>query len=353
MIIIITCVSTNVYAMETNMYFKILPCLLSLLLFAACGINEKMVSVVTLADVGGSPDGVGIADSGNVYVTDIDSGEIKQIDNEGEVKTVADLTDTVASHPDGIVAVTEEPGDVLYVADTGSTGDATATDGSIKKIEVSSDGTSTITDFVDSTHLDSPACIARDDDGNLYVADQGTGDVYKIPVTGGTAGTPESLTDTLTPGVTLANPHGLTLTTNEDGSITLYTTDQAADSNNVVEIDIPASGNIADVSVTELTPDSTGGTDEGTLDEAKFDSPHGIGTNDKGAIFVCDENNNRVQIITPSGNVISFAGDGTAGDTDGDAETAQLNKPRGLAVDKNGDLLICDYGNGKVKKVEQ
>ncbi|HQO03993.1 MAG TPA: hypothetical protein PLI62_17185 [Spirochaetota bacterium] len=337
------------------MRYVILSLILFSLFMTACGSNsDDGTSVVTVADVGGNPDGVAVAGSGNIYITDVASGEVKKIDPNGQVTVVADL-DTVTghtTHPDGITAVTTGTTDVLYVADMGSASSGFSTDGSILKIEVAEDGSVTTTEsFVDSAVLNNPTGIAADNSGNLYVADQATGNVYKVAVTGGVAGVPQSLTGSLPAGVDLAEPHGLTLETNSDNSITLYTTDPGSSSNNIVQIDIPSSGNPGDAVVTELTPDSTGGSATGTTDSATFNQPHGIGVDKNGAVFISDENNNRVQIITPSGNVITFAGSGASGYADGDADTATFTHPRGLAVDANGDVLICDYGNGKVRKV--
>jgi len=332
--------------------YSLLLILLASFAFLSCSSSGGGSSVETVADVGGSPDGVTVADSGNIYVTDISSGEILQITEDGDVSTIYTVT---GGHPDGIVAVTEGTTDTVYVANTGSTEGGTSTDGSIIQLEVSENGSvNTTTNFVNSDVLDSPSGLAVDNDGDLYVTDENTGNIYTIPIDGnGDAGTPESLTDNLGTGVDIENPHGLTLVNNDDGSVTLYSTDAGTSSNNIVQVDIPASGNIVDTIVTELTSDSTGGSVTGTVDEAQFDSPHGITLNGNGTIFVADENNNTIQIITPSGNVINFAGNGTAGDVDGDAETAQFNKPRGLAIDNDGNLLVCDYGNGKVKKVTQ
>ncbi|PKL38431.1 MAG: hypothetical protein CVV44_11125 [Spirochaetae bacterium HGW-Spirochaetae-1] len=319
--------------------------ILSIWFFAACGVDVRTSKVITLADVGGNPDGVTVAESGNIYITDIVNGDVKKIDENGTVTLIDNLAGT---NPDGITAVTDGTNEILYVTDTGGF----TADGTIIKITVQSNGTvTTTTDFVDSTELDNPTGIAVDGSGNIYVADQGTGDVFRITDPGEFTQTIESLTDPHVASADLGEPHGLTLVTNEDDSITLYTTDQDTSSNNIVQIEIPASGIIADIVVLELTAENTGGTDTGTLDSAKFDKPHGISTDGNGAIFVCDENNNRVQVITPSGNVITFAGDGTAGDIDGKAGTAQFNLPRGLCVDADGDLLVCDYGNGKVKKI--
>lgn len=312
---------------------------------AACNSDSgNKKKVVTVADVGGNPDGVTVTDYGNIYITDIGNGDVKLVEEDGTVTVVANLDTELGkdTHPDGITSVPDGSSEILYVTDTG-TG---AGDGSVIKIDTD---TGTVTAFVDSSVLHTPTGIAADNAGNLYVADQGTADVYKIEVdsSGTVTAGPVSITDGS--GIDLEGPHGLTLVTNEDNSITIYTTDQGDNSNNIVQIEISPAGAVT--SVTELTPDNTGGTDTGDITNAKFNEPHGISTDKNGAIFVCDENNNRVQIITPSGNVITFAGEGSAGDSDGDLDTAEFRHPRGLATDSNGDLLVCDYGNGKVKKI--
>lgn len=228
-----------------------------LFLIISCSGNSGKQGVVTVADVGGNPDGVTVTDSGNIYITDISSGAITHVNNDGTVTAVTDPTPSATiDHPDGITSVTTGTTDILYVADTGSSTTGLSTDGEIIKIEVMADGTVNTTQFVDSTVLNEPTGIAVDNSGNIYVADQESGDIYKIPVTGGTAGTPVSLTDSSV--VSLDEPHGLTLVTNSDNSITLYTTDQGTSSNNIVQINISASGT---VTAAKITPDNPGGTD--------------------------------------------------------------------------------------------
>jgi len=327
----------------------------SLFFISACSGGGNGSRVDTIADVGGNPDGVTVTDSGNIFITDIGSGEVIQISPNGEATVIADL-DSIAdnSHPDGITSVTEDNGnEILYVTTTGSSNPESgtlSTDGTIQKIDT---GTGAVTQFVDSTVLDNPTGIAADKSGNLYVADQGTGNIYKIPVDSeGNAGDIEPLTALPPAGVDIDEPHGLTLVTNNDGSITLYTTDEGDNSNNIIKIDIASASDSTITDIIELTPESSGGTSTDTdVSNAEFNTPHGTTTNGNGAIFIADENNNRIQIITPGGNVVTFAGTGTAGDSDGDPDEAQFNKPRGMAVDKNGNILVCDYGNGKVKKI--
>ncbi|HRZ28882.1 MAG TPA: hypothetical protein P5295_18870 [Spirochaetota bacterium] len=327
--------------------------------FISCSDSSDRTSryVSTVATVGGNPDGVTVAGSGNIYITDILNGDIKQINQEGTVTTLS-LDGDSPSHPDGITAVTENFKDILYVADTGSN-DPDSTDGSIIKIEVDLTADPSTADagsstFVDSAVLENPTGIALDADGNLYVADQSSGDIYKIPLDPDThlPETPVSLTDVSSSG-DIDEPHGLSLVTNEDNSVTIYTTDQGSDSNNIVTIDIPSSGNTTEAEVTELTPESDGGNVTDSITNSTFNKPHGVAIGSNGAIFICDENNNRVQIITPGGNVVTFAGSGIEGDTDGETGSVQFSKPRGIGIDKNGDILVCDYGNGKVKKIER
>ncbi len=332
--------------------------LLLILLVTGCSGSDtdNEDSVTTIASPGGKPDGVTVTDEGDVYITDIESGEVKQVTDEGETVIITDLGDQ--SHPDGLTSVIDGDSTILYISDSGSAGEdpeTYSTDGSIKQVIIDEDGEVTTNEFVDSTVLENPTGIAVDDDGNVYVADQGSGDIYRISVNDGVAASPESISDmgTAEAGVSINEPHGVAVQTNTDGSITLYITDQGADSNNIVKIDIPASGDASAALISNVTPKNSGGKKEGTVETAEFNRPHGVAVDSNGAVFVTDENNNRVMIITPDGKVITLAGNGSAGDTDGDAEDAQFNSPRGVAVDDEGDILVCDYENGKVKKVKR
>jgi|GEM_PF-1319995 len=338
---------------------------MSVFLFTACSgsgrskssdADKEVDSVSTISEPGGEPDGVTVTEGGDIFITDIESGEVKQVTAEGESILITDLGEQ--SHPDGVTSVIEGDSTILYITDTGSADDQSATyptDGTIDKVAIDSSGTVAVSEFIDSSVIDNPTGIAADSEGNLYVADQGSGDVYKITVNDGVAGTPVSLTDngTSDPGVSVEEPHGLALVNNDDGSITLYTTDQAADSNNIVQIHIPASGDASGAVISNVTEKNTGGADGDTVDTAEFNKPHGIAADKEGALFVTDENNNRVQIITPGGKVVTFAGVGTSGDVDGDADQSQFSDPRGIAVDNDGNVLVCDCGNGKVKKISR
>lgn len=73
-----------------------------------------------------------------------------------------------------------------------------------------------------------------------------------------------------------------------------------------------------------------------------------------GSFVVADGNNNVVRKVDTSGTITTIAGTGAAGYTgDGGAATsATLNGPVGIATDAAGDVLIPDYANNVVRKVD-
>jgi hypothetical protein len=89
--------------------------------------------------------------------------------------------------------------------------------------------------------------------------------------------------------------------------------------------------------------------------------PSGIAVDGKGNLYIAESNNNRVRMVNASGIVTTVAGSGPvngdraerpifAGDG-GSATAARLNRPGGVAIDLEGNLLIADEGNNRVRKV--
>ena len=87
---------------------------------------------------------------------------------------------------------------------------------------------------------------------------------------------------------------------------------------------------------------------------ARLDAPQGIAVNNAGDVFIADTNNDRVVEVLPSGRLVAFAGNGTAGYAgDGRAATgAELTGPVGLAVDSAGNVYIADAGNNVIRRVD-
>jgi DNA-binding beta-propeller fold protein YncE len=94
--------------------------------------------------------------------------------------------------------------------------------------------------------------------------------------------------------------------------------------------------------------------DGGPALAAQFDGPRGLAGDNAGNLYVADDNNHRVRRIDPSGVVTTVAGTGTvafAGDG-GPARSAQLNHPRGVAVDGRGNVFIADSMNHRIRMID-
>jgi sugar lactone lactonase YvrE len=86
---------------------------------------------------------------------------------------------------------------------------------------------------------------------------------------------------------------------------------------------------------------------------AQIDTPTGIVVSADGRIFFSDSHNDRVRVLSSSGTINTFAGNGIrgyAGDG-GAAVVAQLALPSGLAVTSAGDVLIADTNNQRIRSV--
>jgi hypothetical protein len=78
-----------------------------------------------------------------------------------------------------------------------------------------------------------------------------------------------------------------------------------------------------------------------------------IAADGAGNLYIADDLNHRVRKLSPAGSVVTIAGAGRAGFSGdgGKATAAQLNAPRKLAVDRNGNVYVADSGNGRVRKI--
>ena len=87
-----------------------------------------------------------------------------------------------------------------------------------------------------------------------------------------------------------------------------------------------------------------------------IDAPFGLTFDVSGNLYFADRNNNRIRKITKSTGLVStVAGTGTAGyNSDGIAATSTMvNSPIDVNLDANGNLLIADWVNHRVRKVEK
>jgi sugar lactone lactonase YvrE len=93
--------------------------------------------------------------------------------------------------------------------------------------------------------------------------------------------------------------------------------------------------------------------DNGPASKAVFLGPLGLAVDAAGDLLVGDFFNNRVRMIRPDGTITTIAGNGQPS-TSGDgrlATKAGVKGPDGLAVDAEGNLYIGELFDGRVRKV--
>jgi DNA-binding beta-propeller fold protein YncE len=97
--------------------------------------------------------------------------------------------------------------------------------------------------------------------------------------------------------------------------------------------------------------------DGGPAARAKLNGPKGIAIDRTGNVFIVDSENNAVRRIDRlSGEITTIAGGGSphrgsAGD-DGPASSPQLNQPHGVCVGPGGEIYVGDTLNHRVLRIE-
>jgi sugar lactone lactonase YvrE len=207
-----------------------------------------------------------------------------------------------------------------------------------------------------STRFDSPAAIAMDASGNLYVADTQNHRIRRIDPQGnvttiagnGTAGHRNGAANQ----AMFYEPSGIAVGAN--GEIFV------ADTGNHVIRRIH-NGMVTTVSGAYVRPPTgedyaEGDYQDGAALSARFSFPRGLyyvsvtdGAAADGTLFIADTGNHTIRALK-DGQVSTIAGTGEPGDADGLPGTGTLNAPMGITY-KDGFLYIADTHNNKVRAV--
>lgn len=300
------------------------------------------------------PEGITVDASGNLYVAETLDGLITEITRAGVISTLAgggswaspdgNGTGTAANFiwPGGITA---DASGILYVADLNTIRKIIPSTAAVSTL-AGTNGTYGSTDGTGSAALfGQPEGITVDADGNIYVADMGTGTIRKITpedvvtTLAGTAGT-SGHSDGTGSAASFDLPQGITVDTGGNLFVTDYFNDTIRE--------ITPEGVVTTLAGTAGTSGSTDST--GTA--ARFNSPMGIAVDAGDNVYVADMNNNTIRKITSEGVVTTLAGTaGKQGHSDGTGAAASFVDPEGIAVDTSGNVYVADTFNDTIRKI--
>lgn len=107
-----------------------------------------------------------------------------------------------------------------------------------------------------------------------------------------------------------------------------------------------------DGDIEEYIPGAGAGFRDGNVQEALFNEPRGIAIDKEGNLYIADVNNHRIRKVDTKLNIVTtIAGVEAKGYKDGDPLEAQFNQPWGVCLDKDEFLYIADRGNHCIRKL--
>jgi len=248
------------------------------------------------------PTGIAVDTSGNVFIADANSSVIRKVSKAGIITTYAgtgfggysgDNGPATAAQIRFAYGVAADTSGNVYIADYGNSvirkinaaGTISTYAGTGEVAGYSGDGSAAT-----AALLNSPTDVIADNNGNLFIADNGNHVVRKINALG-------------------------TITTYAGNGVSGY------------------SGNGTPATSAELS------------------NPYGVAVDTAGNVYVADQNNNLIRKINTSGIISNFAGTGSFGYSGdgGLATNANLASPTDVAVDRSGHTYIADFNSNTVR----
>ncbi len=306
-----------------------------------------------------APGGVATDSAGNVYFAEGDSHRIRKVDSAGRIATIAGTGDRGYSGDGGPalfakliqpLGIAVDASGAVYFTDVSAHVVRRITpDGFISTVAgkgtrgFSGDGSQAT-----AAQLNTPVAVAVFG-GALYIADTGNNRVRRVAANGvistiiGTGQNAGSRAGGPGPSIPVAQPDGLAF----DAAGTLYISEFGL--GRVLKADTAL--NVAPIAGSAQLGE---GGDGGPALLATLNGPSGLAVDVAGAVYVADEDGNRIRKIA-GGTINSVAGTGTFGFSGdgGNPLAAQLNSPIGLAIDSAGRLYVGDSSNHRIRRVDQ
>ncbi len=200
--------------------------------------------------------------------------------------------------------------------------------------------------------LNLPYRVATDAVGNLFIAERAGHRIRRVDAATG------DITTIAGTGVAGFSGDGAAATAAQLNNPNDVAVDPAngdliiADTGNhrVRRVDV-ATGDITTVAG-DGTPGNTGDTGPGVA--AQLDSPFGVVVLANGDVLITDQNNNRIRcLLAVNSDIVAFAGTGVAGFSGDGAQglLARMRQPRGITRDAAGDIFFTDTDNHRIRRI--
>jgi trimeric autotransporter adhesin len=308
--------------------------------------------------------GVAVDTSGNIYIADTYNNRIRLVTKSTGIITTVAGNGTQGFGGDGGLAtsaqlyfpygIAVDASGNIYIADYNNR-IRVVTRGTGIITTVAGDGTEGYSGdggLATSTGLTKPSLIAVDTSGNIYIADSYSGRVRMVTKSTGIIttvvgdGTREHKGDGgLATSAGLYNPHGVAV----DASGNIYIADSFR-----IRMVMKSTGIITTVAGYGTQGYSGDG---GPATSASLMYLWGVAVDASGNIYIADTNNDRIRVVTKSTGIITtVAGGGVKGDVvslgdGGQATSAYVYAPRGIAVDASGNIYIATPEYHRIRHV--
>jgi uncharacterized protein (TIGR03437 family) len=302
------------------------------------------------------PMGIALDTSGNLFIADQINARIRRVTPDGTISTVAG-SGTSGFAGDGSTAtnaqlyspcgVAVDRSGNLYIADSHNHRIRKVTAGGVISTVAGTGvaGFSGDGGAATSALLNTPTAVAIDSAGSLYIADALNSVIRKLA----SDGTISTVAGIGVPGFTGDGGAATSAALNQPIGITFNSAGDLFIADTYNHRIRKVSGGV----ITTVAGGGGRGYVEGDLTAigASLNYPEGVSVDAAGNLYIADSVNNRIRLVRADGTITTIAGSGSFG-AHGDgglALNAQLNFPHDVLADGTGKIYVADNQNSRIR----